>query len=159
MPPEVATFLRALAATDIHPWLMGGWATELLSAQIRPHDDTDLFVALNDVPRLAPLLSELGFTLVHGSLADDAFYRHGELLLNLTPIDDAVSPPRTLGSLAAIVWPSDLLAGQAVVWDGIPMQSLTPAALIAMKRCVSEFYNVPLREKDEWDIAALGRLT
>jgi hypothetical protein len=158
MPPEVAFLLRTLAAAEIHPWLMGGWATELLTRQPRPHDDIDFFVSVNDVPKLVPLLSELGFTLVHGSLDDDAFYRRGDFLLNLTPVDDAVSPPQTLGSLAGIIWPADLLAGQFIEWDGLPMRTLTPAALIAMKRCVSEFYKVPLREKDEWDVRALQAL-
>ena len=159
MPPEVASLLGALTAAEIRPWLIGGWATELLSRRSRPHDDIDFFVAVNDVPRLAPLLSKLGFTLVHGSLVDDAVYKRGDVLLNLTPIDDTIAPPRTLGSLAGIVWPADLLTGQLVEWNGLPVQTLTPTALIAMKRCVSQFYTVPLREKDDWDVRALEPLT
>ena len=115
----------------------------------------DFFVHAEDAPRAALLLEEAGFLPVHGSLeAGDLFLRRGGdgLLLNLTPILPA--PPRTLGELAGIRWPPELLEPFAV--DGI--LTLTPAMQLEMKRVVSAFLGVPLREKDRLDEAALSAL-
>ena len=100
-------------------------------------------------------MEELGFTHAHRSLErGDVFYRRGDLLVDLVPVDDAQEPPRTLGELSAIGWPPGFLTPHFVQ----DVRTLTPAMHREMKRVVADFYGVELHEKDRLDLAALGAL-
>ena len=99
------------------------------------------------------LLEAAGFVQVHGSLQEgNLFLQRGELLLDLVPISPG--PPHTLGALAGIKWPPELLISHVV--RGVP--TLTPAMQLAMKRAASQFYSLPLRPRDLLDESALNTL-
>ena len=154
--PELFSVVRLPQSVEVRFWLIGGQATELVCGHeqgLRPHDDIDFFLHADDAARAVKVLEAAGFTYAHGSLREgDLFMKRGELLLDLVPILPA--PPRTLGALADIRWPPDLLAPCMV--RGVP--TLTPAIQLAMKRAVSQFYGLPLREKDLLDVSALSAL-
>lgn len=160
--PETVPLARVFAASGLTTWLIGGQAVELLCGHlfgeggVRPHDDIDFLVRQEDAEAAVKVMEGLGFAHVHGSLeAGDVFYRRGDLLVDLVPIDDAQDPPRTTGELAALAWPAGFLTPYFV--DGV--RTLTPEMHVEMKRVVAEFYGVELREKDRVDLAALSRFS
>jgi dihydrofolate reductase len=85
--------LAALAAVaalfdqaGIAYWLFGGWAVDFYAGSVtRPHDDVDITVWLDDLPRISALLEDDGWR--HDSLPDDdggTGYERGEVRLELT---------------------------------------------------------------------------
>jgi hypothetical protein len=107
------------------------------------------------------VLEGLGFAHAHahGSLeSGNVFSRRGDVLVDLVPIRDDVEPPRTLGALEGIVWPTGFSKSLLVEKDGVSVQTLTPAMHGAMKEVVSAFYGSELRPKDRADLAALATL-
>lgn len=158
--PETLPLVRAFAEAGVTCWLIGGQAIELLAAApVRDHDDIDFLVREADGERAVAVLEDLDFTHVYGALeAGDVFYRRGDLLVDLVPIQDDVNPPRTLGELARIAWRADLLTPHVVEREAVQVRTLTPAMHRAMKDVVAAFYGVELREKDRVDLAALATL-
>lgn len=152
---EVADILRE---AGVRYWIFGGNGVELaVGRSIRPHDDLDVFVALEHASRAATVLEACGFSWHHGSIADgDVFYRRGELLLDLVPIDDGEDPPRTIGKLCSIALPAGLLEPFEVAGAGGPVTTLRREMHLAMKKAVGAFYGGAEREKDLLDARALG---
>jgi lincosamide nucleotidyltransferase A/C/D/E len=65
---EVEGIVDALDAAEIDFWLDGGWGVDaLLEEQTRPHDDLDLVVSLDQVPRLQNVFRLLGYRLLGGA--------------------------------------------------------------------------------------------
>jgi lincosamide nucleotidyltransferase A/C/D/E len=61
---RVLQLLTVLRASGVHATVDGGWGVDaLLGRETRSHDDLDLVVALDDVPRLYGALRPLGFVL------------------------------------------------------------------------------------------------
>ena len=61
---------RSLEATGIDHWLFGGWAVDFHAGAVtRPHDDLDLAVWLDDLPRIAEVLERDGWE--HAPAADE----------------------------------------------------------------------------------------
>ena len=59
---EVARLLRVLAAAGIRAWIDGGWGVDaLIGKQRRRHDDLDLVVELEHVPKLQEVLRREGY--------------------------------------------------------------------------------------------------
>jgi lincosamide nucleotidyltransferase A/C/D/E len=59
---NAADLIRFLEENDIEVYIDGGWAVDaLLGRQTRDHDDLDVAVLHNCVPRLRALLAERGF--------------------------------------------------------------------------------------------------
>lgn len=132
----------------------------LCGGDVRPHDDIDFLVRKADGERAVAVLESSGFTHAHGSLASgDVFYRRGDLLVDLVPIQDDPDPPRTVGELAGIDWPVHFLSPHLLKRDGVPLCTLTPAMHRAMKAVVADFYGVELRDRDRVDLAALATLS
>jgi hypothetical protein len=53
---------RLLEAEAVDYWLFGGWAVDLYAGSItRPHDDVDIAIWLDDMPRIAMLLGSDGW--------------------------------------------------------------------------------------------------
>ena len=156
--PETFSIASLFQGAEVGFWLIGGQAIELVCTfgheqGLRLHDDIDFFLHADAAARAVNVLEAAGFTQEHGSLQEgDLFMKRAELLLDLVPILPA--PLRTLGGLADIKWPLDLLAPYRV--RGVP--TLTPAMHLAMKRTVSQFYGLPRREKDLLDVSALSAL-
>jgi lincosamide nucleotidyltransferase A/C/D/E len=64
---EVARLVDLFESAGIAVWLDGGWGVDaLLQEQTREHDDLDLVVELDDVPRLSDLLGREGYEQVAG---------------------------------------------------------------------------------------------
>lgn len=62
---EVVAVLELLEGLDV--WLDGGWGVDaLLGEQTRAHDDLDLVVRLDDVPRICELAETRGYELLGG---------------------------------------------------------------------------------------------
>ena len=65
---DVVEVVRLLEGLGIDVWLDGGWGVDaLLGTQTRPHDDLDLVVQLEDVPKLRAALLDRGYILVGGA--------------------------------------------------------------------------------------------
>jgi lincosamide nucleotidyltransferase A/C/D/E len=70
MSAGAAVELLALVAEEGIPvWLDGGWAVDaVLGEQTREHDDLDVVVAREDVPRLISALERKGYEAAKGAL-------------------------------------------------------------------------------------------
>lgn len=75
-----------LAQAEIDYWLFGGWAVDFYAGSVtRAHDDLDLAVWLDDLPRIAELLQDDGWR--HAPLDDEdggTGYERGAVRLELT---------------------------------------------------------------------------
>jgi lincosamide nucleotidyltransferase A/C/D/E len=76
---EVVDLVDCLEGVGVDLWLDGGWGVDaLLETQTRAHDDLDLVVPLDQVPRVRAALAERGYLLVGGGgpmsfeMTDDA---------------------------------------------------------------------------------------
>jgi lincosamide nucleotidyltransferase A/C/D/E len=59
---DVVTVLDRLEQERIKVWLDGGWGIDaLVGRETRPHEDLDLVVAQDDLPRAQAALADLGF--------------------------------------------------------------------------------------------------
>ena len=64
---NVIELLDWLEGAGVDLWVEGGWGVDaLLGEQTRAHDDLDLVVPLDHVPRLQKTLSRRGYRLVRG---------------------------------------------------------------------------------------------
>jgi lincosamide nucleotidyltransferase A/C/D/E len=64
---EVVRLLDLLEAEALVAWLDGGWGVDaLLDRQTRSHDDLDLVVELDEVPRVTAVLEGAGYEVVAG---------------------------------------------------------------------------------------------
>jgi lincosamide nucleotidyltransferase A/C/D/E len=64
---RLLAILDRLEGADIEAWLDGGWGVDaLLGEQTRPHDDVDLVVRVDDVPRMHEVLATDGYQLIRG---------------------------------------------------------------------------------------------
>jgi lincosamide nucleotidyltransferase A/C/D/E len=65
---EVVRLLDLLESTGVTVWIDGGWGVDaLLEEQTREHDDLDLIVRLDEMPRLAEALVGSGYEQVAGA--------------------------------------------------------------------------------------------
>ena len=59
---DVVEVLASLTAADVPWWVAGGWAVDaLVGEQTRPHDDVDVMVPADALPRVEASLAKLGF--------------------------------------------------------------------------------------------------
>jgi lincosamide nucleotidyltransferase A/C/D/E len=76
----VIELLQALQASGIDSWVDGGWGVDaLLGRQTRPHEDLDLVIALDHVPRIREVLGARGFTLAEDQLPIRFVLSHPQL--------------------------------------------------------------------------------
>jgi len=60
---DVVEVVDALERTGVEVWIDGGWGVNaLLGEQTREHDDLDVVVGVDDVPRLVVILGNVGYT-------------------------------------------------------------------------------------------------
>lgn len=149
---------QAFVDAAVRAWLIGGNAVELVcDVDLRDHDDIDLFIRADDGPTAAALLENRGFVLAHGSFeSGNVFFARDDLVIDLVPVHE--HPPRTLGRLAGIEWPDDLLAEWFVGHDDARIRTLRPAMHRRMKTIVADFFDIAPRPKDRRDMAALDGL-
>ena len=73
---DVAGVLDRLEEGGIEAWVEGGWGVDaLLGGQTRAHDDLDLILRVDDVPRMREILDGDGFGLVRGAPASNFVLR------------------------------------------------------------------------------------
>lgn len=159
---EVFEIARAFDEREVSYWLFGGNAVELLAdADIRDHYDIDLFLARRDAERAIETLASIGFDYHKGSLdRGDIFYRRGDLLVDLVPIDDSTDPPRGTGELSTVEFPAGFLTPVAVETSRGRVVTLRPEMHVLLKTLVRDFYGLTeMREKDLVDLEHLSTLT
>jgi lincosamide nucleotidyltransferase A/C/D/E len=67
--PDLAALLELFDAEGITVWLDGGWGVDaLLEQQTRQHDDLDLVLAMDDVPRVVQVLERKRYDVAKGEL-------------------------------------------------------------------------------------------
>jgi hypothetical protein len=103
-------------------WLFGGWAVDFYAGAVtRAHDDLDLAVWLEDLPRIAELLQDEGWR--HAPSEDDdggTGYERGAVRLELTYLvrgsDGSIFTPLHNGQAA---WSDEALANDVGELDGV----------------------------------------
>ncbi len=76
---EVTRVLAALESAGVAVWVDGGWGVDALChEQLRPHDDLDIVVGMEDVPTVEALLRDAGYT-----------HQEGDAPLSLMVVDAA----------------------------------------------------------------------
>jgi lincosamide nucleotidyltransferase A/C/D/E len=152
---DVLRVLRALGERGVTVWVSdGGWGVDaLLGEQTRPHNDLDVIVSLNDVPRLRAVLGEQGFRLTDGQpplcfvLGDD----QGHMVdVHPAAFDDQGNGHYTMAGDQVWVYPAAGFAGTGTV-DGQPVRCLTAEVQVL---CHAGYQ---LREVDFQDMQALHR--
>lgn len=64
---EVVRLLDLLEGADLVAWLDGGWGVDaLFERQTRSHDDLDLVVEFDDLPRMTAILDAAGYEVIAG---------------------------------------------------------------------------------------------
>jgi hypothetical protein len=78
--------VSAFDAAGIQYWLFGGWAVDFHAGAItRDHDDLDLGIWLDDMPRIEPVLSAAGWIdLLDPDVDGGKAYGRGGVRLELT---------------------------------------------------------------------------
>jgi hypothetical protein len=112
----------ALERAGIDHWLFGGWAVDFYAGEVtRAHDDLDIAVWLDDVPRIAELLERDGWR--HAPLADEdggtGYEREGvrlELTFLVRDGDGRIAIPLREGRA---VWPEGTFADDARELAGV----------------------------------------
>ena len=129
---RVVAVLDCLDSNGITAWLDGGWGVDALAGrETRPHEDLDLVVAEDDVPRARAALADLGFE--HDPSAEPGLPARLVLVaadgrhVDLHPVafDDRGNGWQPLGEGAYGLYPAEGLAGAGHV-NGRPVRCLTP---------------------------------
>ena len=122
---------RQLDDAGIAYWLFGGWAVDFYAGSVtRPHDDVDIAVWLEEVPRIAELLTSDGW---HHAPEDDedggTGYEREGVRLELTYLvrdDDEVFTPLREGRGT---WAPDALGSDVRGLDGVRTRLVALEAL------------------------------
>ena len=122
---------RQLDDAGIAYWLFGGWAVDFYAGSVtRPHDDVDIAVWLEEVPRIAELLTSDGW---HHAPEDDedggTGYEREGVRLELTYLvrdDDVVFTPLREGRGT---WAPDALGSEVRGLDGVRTRLVALEAL------------------------------
>ena len=148
-----------LGEEGIAYWLFGGWAVDFYAGSVtRAHDDVDIAVWLNDVPRIMELLEEDGWR--HAPLDDEdggTGYEHGSVRLELTYLvrqpDGGIFTPLRQGRGK---WSMEALANDVRELRGVRSRlvGLTPL----MRRKSSPRDDPEEAAKDSADFEQLSRL-
>lgn len=140
-------------------WLFGGWAVDFYAGSVtRAHDDVDIAVWLEDLPRIATLLEEDGWR--HAPLDDEdggTGYERGSVRLELTYLvrdaDGGIFTPLRQGRGE---WSEEALADDVGELRGVRSRlvGLTPL----MRRKSSSRDDPEEAAKDSADFEQLSRL-
>jgi Aminoglycoside-2''-adenylyltransferase len=149
----------ALEQAGIAYWLFGGWAVDFYAGSVtRAHDDLDLAVWLDDLPRIAELLQRDGWG--HAPLDDEdggTGYERGAVRLELTFLvrdgDGGIFTPLRHGQAK---WSHDALANDVGELRGVRSRLI---GLAALRRGKSSARDDPEEAaKDRADFRQLSRL-
>jgi hypothetical protein len=121
-----------LESSGIDHWLFGGWAVDFYAGSItRAHDDIDVAVWLDDLPRIVALLEQEGWR--HAPLEDEdggTGYELKGVRLELTYlVHDAQGHVCIPLNQGLVRWPDDGLANDVGSLAGVRARLLGLAAL------------------------------
>ena len=156
----LAEVTRLLERDAIEHWLFGGWAVDFYVGHVtRHHDDVDLAVWLDDVPRIEQLVLSTGWEHVPNPDEDGGTgYERGRVRLELTYLrrrdDGTVVVPLCTGDVA---WRADAFDDDVRELGGV---SASVIALPALRegKASSPREEQPDAAKDSADAAVLSRL-
>jgi Aminoglycoside-2''-adenylyltransferase len=151
---RVAELLDALA---IDYWLFGGWAVDFHAGSVtRPHDDVDIAVWLDDLPRIATLLGSEGWRHAPDEDEDGGTgYERGGVRLELTYLvrndeGDVFIPLRD----GPVPWDTASFADDERTLSGVRSRVITLASLRGMKAWPRD--DPEDAAKDRADLEVLG---
>ena len=144
--------LSALADAGVRCWVIGGWGVDaLLGGRTRDHHDLDLFVRVDDLPRLGEALRSVGLTIrtvwsenrwigPHPSafVADGPL---GEVDVHVVDLVDGRPVPL---SASVVELPVGALEGRGVI-DGVEVRCATAEAQLVMHTG----YDLPARQRED----------
>jgi Aminoglycoside-2''-adenylyltransferase len=129
--------VAAFGDAGIDYWLFGGWAVDFYAGAVtRDHDDVDLAIWLNDMPRIESVLSAAGWTDLRDPDVDGgkAFGREG-VRLELTYLyrddDGEIYTPLLDGTRGR--WTREALGEDVATLDGVRVRIVALAPLTRMK--------------------------
>jgi hypothetical protein len=155
----LAQLASRLEASAIDYWLFGGWAVDFYTGSVtRAHDDVDLAIWLDDLPRIAEFLEDDGWQ--HAPDADEdggTGYELGGVRLELTFLvrggDGSIVTPLRDGNA---LWPREAFAGDRGELEGTRVRLLALAPLAAGKSFPRD--DPDDAAKDREDFRRLSRL-
>jgi hypothetical protein len=149
----------AFARAGIAYWLFGGWAVDFYASSVtRSHDDLDIAVWLEDLPRIGELLEADGWRHAPSSHDDGGTgYEEGDVRLELTYLvreseGNIFTPLR--GGRAR--WPENALGDDARELHGVRSRLLDLQALARGKAIARD--DPEEAAKDQADFSVLSRL-
>jgi hypothetical protein len=147
-----------LDEASIEHWLFGGWAVDFHVGRVtRPHDDLDLAIWLDDLPRIAALLESDGWRHAPDPEEDGGTgYERDGVRLELTYLardnEGVYTPLRS----AKPYWPDDALGADMGELDRVRCRVVSLAALQRTKARTRD--DPEEAAKDRADSAALAEL-
>jgi Aminoglycoside-2''-adenylyltransferase len=131
----LARIAEVFERADVEYWLFGGWAVDFYAARVtRNHDDVDLAIWLDDLPRVTALLEGEGWS--HAPEPDEdggTGYEHSDVRLELTYLvreGGGVYLPLRSGRA---VWPSDALGTDTAELRGVSVRIVSLESLARAK--------------------------
>jgi dihydrofolate reductase len=155
----LAEVTRLLEKDAIEHWLFGGWAVDFYAGHVtRYHDDVDLAVWLDDVPRIEQHVLDTGWEHVPNPDEDGGTgYERGRVRLELTYLrrrdDGSVVVPLRSGD---VPWRADAFGDDVRALDGVAASVIALPALREAKASPRE--EQPDAAKDVADAAVLSWL-
>lgn len=133
---ELARVAELFEEAGVPYWLFGGWAVDFYAGAVtRAHDDLDVAVWVDDLPRIAELLRRDGWR--HAPADDEdggTGYERGPVRLELTYLerdgDGRVFTPLREGRAT---WPADAFGAEVRELRGVRSCLIARAALVATK--------------------------
>jgi hypothetical protein len=130
--------VAAFDEAGIDYWLFGGWAVDFhLGRVTREHDDIDVAIWLDDMPRIEPVLASCGWDDLHDPDVDGgkAFGRDG-VRLELTYLhrdpDGSIYTPLLDGTRGR--WTGETLADDVEALEGVRASVVSRSGLMRMKQ-------------------------
>jgi uncharacterized protein len=143
-----------LEDAGISYWVFGGWAVDFYAGSItRAHDDVDVAVWLDDLPRIAELLRTDGWR--HAPEEDEdggTGYERGSVRLELTYlVRDGEGRILTPMSHGPAVWPEDSFADDAGELRGVRSRLIRLTSLLHAKSSPRDDPAEAARDRADFD--------
>jgi hypothetical protein len=123
---DVVAVIESLERNDVDAWLDGGWGIDaLVGRESRLHEDLDLVVPQDDLPRAQAALADLGFehdpSVEPGLPARLVLVAPGGLHVDLHPVvlDEHGNGWHPLGEDAYGLYPAEGLKGDLLIAHGM----------------------------------------
>jgi hypothetical protein len=155
----LARVSTVLDGAGIDYWLFGGWAVDFYAGKVtRAHDDVDLAVWLDDLPRISELLRDEGWRHApHDDEDGGTGYERGTVRLEFTYLvrDESGSIYTPLRQVRA-PWSGEALANDVGELHGVRSRLISLASLLRGKSSPRD--DPDEAAKDRADVTQLSRL-